>query len=158
MTKPVTPAQPLPKIGFLYLDHVLRFFDKSNFKGWPDPIESVTYHWGNDKARFIREVKQKGIQVLIGNVPATAYETFRDIARQLPGVRFVPSLDTQFANKSKENVTHFCRKHDLPIPTTHIDRYPYCKDVPLSLLGATTSPFKADRSACSNMTAARDPK
>ena len=32
MTKPVTPAQPLPKIGFLYLDHVLRFFDKSNWR------------------------------------------------------------------------------------------------------------------------------
>jgi len=137
MTKPVTPAQPLPKIGFLYLDHVLRFFDKSNFKGWPDPIESVTYHWGNDKARFIREVKQKGIQVLIGNVPATAYETFRDIARQLPGVRFVPSLDTQFANKSKENVTHFCRKHDLPIPTTHIF---YEKDEALDFLQSTSYP------------------
>ena len=82
MTKPVIPTQSLPKIGFLYLDHVLRFFDKSNFKGWPDPIESVTYHWGNDKGRFIREVKQKGIEVLIGNVPATAYETFRDIARE----------------------------------------------------------------------------
>ena len=29
----------LPKIGFLYLDYVMRFFDKSNFKGWPDNIE-----------------------------------------------------------------------------------------------------------------------
>lgn len=137
MTKPVTPSKSLPKIGFLYLDHVLRFFDKSNFKGWPDPIESVTYHWGNDKARFIREVKQKGIEVLIGNVPATAYETFRDIARELPGVRFVPSLDTQFANKSKENVTHFCRKHDLPIPTTHIF---YEKDEATDFLQSTSYP------------------
>ena len=109
-----------PKLGFLYLDHVLRFFDKSNFKGWPDKIESVVYHWRNDKSRFINEVKRKKIDVLIGNVPATAYETFREISRALPNVRFVPSLDTQFANKSKENVTHFCEKHNLPIPKTHI--------------------------------------
>ena len=65
----------LPTIGLLYLDHVLRFFDKSNFKGWPDKIETVCYHWGNDKARFVREVKSKNIDILIGNIPATAYET-----------------------------------------------------------------------------------
>lgn len=130
-------TKKLPKIGFLYLDHVLRFFDKSNFKGWPDPIESVVYHWGNDKARFIREVKQKGIDILIGNVPATAYETFREIARELPEVRFIPSLDAQFANKSKENVTHFCRKHDLPIPTTHIF---YEKSEAMDFLKATSYP------------------
>lgn len=110
----------LPTLGLLYLDHVLRFFDKSNFKGWPDRIETVTYHWGNDQARFIREVKQKKIDVLIGNIPATAYETFREIARALPDVTFVPSLDAQFSNKSKENVTHFCQKYQLPIPTTRI--------------------------------------
>jgi len=110
----------LPKLGFLYLDYVLRFFDHSNFKGWPDKIESVTYHWKNDKNRFIKEVKRKKIDVLIGNVPATAYETFREIARALPNVRFVPSLDTQFSNKSKENVTRFAWKYDLPIPKTHI--------------------------------------
>jgi glutathione synthase/RimK-type ligase-like ATP-grasp enzyme len=110
----------LPKLGFLYLDYVLRFFDKSNFKGWPDKIESVTYHWGNDKNRFIREVKRKKIDVLIGNIPATAYETFREIALALPNVRFLPSLDTQFSNKSKENVTRFAWKHNLPIPKTHI--------------------------------------
>lgn len=110
----------LPKLGFIYLDHVLRFFDKSNFKGWPDKIESVVYHWGNDKQRFIKEVKRKKIEVLIGNIPATAYETFREIARELPNVKFVPSLDAQFANKSKENVTHFCQKYNLPIPKTDI--------------------------------------
>ena len=66
----------LPKLGFLYMDHVLRFFDYSNFKGWPNKIETVTYHWGKDKARFIKEVKRKKIDVLIGNIPATAYETF----------------------------------------------------------------------------------
>ncbi|MCW8330971.1 hypothetical protein MD588_19440 [Photobacterium sp. SDRW27] len=110
----------LPKIGMLYLDHVLRFFDKSNFKGWPDKIEQVVYHWGNDKQRFIDEVKRKKIEVLIGNVPATAYETFREIARALPEVKFIPSLDTQFSNKSKENVTHFCEKYQLPIPKTKI--------------------------------------
>jgi glutathione synthase/RimK-type ligase-like ATP-grasp enzyme len=110
----------LPKLGLLYLDHVLRFFDKSNFKGWKDPIETVIYHWGNDKNRFIREVKSKGIEVLIGNIPATAYETFREIARELPNVEFVPSLDAQFSNKSKENVTRFCRKYDIPIPPTDI--------------------------------------
>ena len=116
----MTKKTSLPKIGLLYLDYVLRFFDKSNFKGWPDKIEQVTYHWGNDKARFIAEVKRKKIDVLIGNIPATAYETFRDIARALPEVRFLPSLDSQFSNKSKENVTHFCRKYDLPIPHTEI--------------------------------------
>lgn len=52
----------LPKIGLLYLDYVMRFFDKSNFKGWPDKIETVTYHWKNDKARFIKEIKRKKIQ------------------------------------------------------------------------------------------------
>ena len=110
----------LPKIGFLYLDYVLRFFDYSNFKGWPDKIETVTYHWKNDKKRFIQEVKKKKIDVLIGNVPATAYETFREIARELPHVRFIPSLDTQFSNKSKENVTRFAWKYNLPVPKTHI--------------------------------------
>lgn len=98
----------------------MRFFDKSNFKGWPEKIDSVVYHWGNDKKRFIKEVKRKKIEVLIGNIPATAYETFREISRELPKVRFIPSLDTQFSNKSKENVTHFCEKYELPIPKTDI--------------------------------------
>jgi len=110
----------LPKLGFLYLDYVLRFFDHSNFKGWPNKIETVVYHWGNDKKRFIKEVKRKKIDVLIGNIPATAYETFREIARELPHVRFIPSLDTQFSNKSKENVTRFAWKYNLPIPKTYI--------------------------------------
>lgn len=109
-----------PKIGLLYLDHVLQFFDKSNFKGWPDKIEIVTYHWRNDKQRFIDEVKRKNIEVLIGNVPATAYETFREISNELPNVQFIPSLDTQFSNKSKENVTLFCEKYDIPVPKTRI--------------------------------------
>jgi len=112
--------EKLPKLGLLYLDHVLRFFDKSNFKGWSDNIEEVVYHWKNDKQRFIREVKRKNIDILIGNLPATAYETFREIARELPDVQFVPSLDTQFANKSKENVTRFAWKYDIPIPQTYI--------------------------------------
>ncbi len=106
----------LPKLGLLYLDYVLRFFDKSNFKGWPNKIETVVYHWGDDKDRFIAEVKRKQIDVLIGNIPATAYETFREIARELPNVRFIPSLDTQFANKSKENVTRFAWKYNIPVP------------------------------------------
>ncbi len=110
----------LPKLGFLYLDYVLRFFDHSNFRGWPDKIETVTYHWKNDKKRFIKEVKKKKIDVLIGNIPATAYETFREIARELPHVKFIPSLDTQFSNKSKENVTRFAWKYDIPIPKTYI--------------------------------------
>ena len=110
----------LPKLGLLYMDYVLRFFDHSNFKGWPNKIEVVTYHWGNDKDRFIKEVKRKKIDVLIGNIPATAYETFRQIARELPNVRFLPSLDTQFSNKSKENVTRFAWKYKLPIPKTYI--------------------------------------
>ncbi len=112
--------EKLPKLGLLYLDYVLRFFDKSNFKNWPDKIEIVTYHWKNDKARFIKEVKRKKIDVLVGNIPATAYETFREIARALPHVRFIPSLDTQFSNKSKENVTRFAWKYDIPIPKTYI--------------------------------------
>ena len=115
-----TNKQKLPKIGLLYLDYVLRFFDRSNFRGWPDKIETVTYHWKNDKDRFIEEVKRKKIDVLIGNIPATAYETFREIARALPDVRFIPSLDAQFANKSKENVTRFCWKYDIPVPKTYI--------------------------------------
>ncbi len=110
----------LPKLGLLYLDYVLRFFDKSNFKGWPNKIETVTYHWRDDKDRFIKEVKRKKIDILIGNIPATAYETFREIARELPKVQFIPSLDTQFSNKSKENVTRFCWKYNIPIPKTYI--------------------------------------
>jgi competence ComEA-like helix-hairpin-helix protein len=110
----------LPKLGFLYLDYVLRFFDKSNFKGWPNKIEAVTYHWKNDKQRFIKEVKKKKIDILIGNIPATAYETFVEIAKELPHVRFVPSLETQFSNKSKENVTLFCKKYNIAIPKTKI--------------------------------------
>ena len=105
--------QKLPTLGLLYMDYVLRFFDKSNFKGWPDKIETVTYHWKNDKTRFINEVRRKNIDVLVGNIPATAYETFREIADALPHVRFIPSLETQFPNKSKENVTLFCTKHDI---------------------------------------------
>ncbi|MAD41563.1 MAG: alpha-L-glutamate ligase [Arcobacter sp.] len=110
----------LPKLGFLYMDYVLRFFDHSNFKGWPNKIETVTYHWGKDKQRFINEVRAKKIEVLIGNIPATAYETFREISNELPNVRFVPSLETQFPNKSKENVTLFCEKHGIAIPKTKI--------------------------------------
>lgn len=110
----------LPKLGFLYLDYVLRFFDHSNFKGWPDKIEAVTYHWKNDKDRFIKEVKSKKIDVLIGNIPATAYDTFVEISKALPNVRFVPSLETQFPNKSKENVSLFCDKYDLSAPKTKI--------------------------------------
>jgi glutathione synthase/RimK-type ligase-like ATP-grasp enzyme len=112
--------QKLPRIGLLYLDYVLQFFDKSNFRGWPDRIETVVYHWKNDKNRFIREVKRKKIDILVGNIPATAYETFREIARELPHVQFIPSLDTQFSNKSKENVTRFAWKYHLPIPKTYI--------------------------------------
>jgi glutathione synthase/RimK-type ligase-like ATP-grasp enzyme len=112
--------EELPKIGLLYLDYVLRFFDKSNFKGWTDKIETVTYHWKNDKDRFVKEVKAKKIDILIGNIPATAYETFREISRALPDVQFIPSLDTQFSNKSKENVTRFAWKYDIPIPKTYI--------------------------------------
>ena len=110
----------LPKIGLLYMDYVLQFFHSSNFKGWPDKIETVTYHWGNDADRFIKEIKKKKIEILIGNVPATAYETFRKISQALPEVRFVPSLETQFSNKSKENVTLFCEKHNLSHPKTKI--------------------------------------
>jgi glutathione synthase/RimK-type ligase-like ATP-grasp enzyme/DNA uptake protein ComE-like DNA-binding protein len=110
----------LPKLGFLYLDYVLRFFDHSNFKGWPDKIESVVYHWKNDKERFIKEVKKKKIDVLIGNIPATAYETFKEIAKELPEVRFVPSIETQYSNKSKENVSKFCQKYDINHPHTEI--------------------------------------
>jgi len=110
----------LPKLGFLYLDYVMRFFDYSNFKGWPDKIEEVTYHWKNDKDRFIKEVKKKKIDVLVGNIPATAYETFREIAKALPHVRFIPSLETQFSNKSKENVSLFCAKHGVATPKTGI--------------------------------------
>ncbi len=120
MGKKKKNKQKLPKLGFLYLDYVLRFFDHSNFRGWPDKIETVTYHWKNDKNRFIKEVKRKKIDVLIGNIPATAYETFREIARELPDVKFIPSLDTQFSNKSKENVTRFCWKYAIPVPKTYI--------------------------------------
>lgn len=132
-----------PVLGLLYLDHVLRFFDKSNFKGWPDKIETVVYHWGNDKRRFINEVKRKNIEVLIGNIPATAYETFREIARELPNVRFLPSLDSQFANKSKENVTHFCEKYELPAPKTRIF---YEMDEARAFLARTTFPKIIKRS------------
>ncbi len=123
----------LPKLGFLYLDYVLRFFDHSNFKGWPDKIESVTYHWKKDKKRFIKEVKKKKIDILIGNIPATAYDTFVEIAKELPNVRFVPSIETQFPNKSKENVTLFCNKYNLAAPYTeiHYDKkegYDYLKN------------------------------
>ncbi len=116
----MSSQKKLPKVGLLYLDYVLRFFDKSNFRGWPDKIEVVTYHWGNDKERFIKEVKRKKIEVLVGNIPATAYETFREIAAALPNVRFIPSIETQYSNKSKENVTRFCKKYDIAIPRTEI--------------------------------------
>ncbi|WP_187647377.1 ATP-grasp domain-containing protein [Nitrosophilus labii] len=133
----------LPKIGLLYLDYVLRFFDRSNFKGWPDKIETVIYHWEGDEKRFIKEVKKKKIDVLIGNIPATAYETFRKIARELPNVKFIPSLDSQFANKSKENVTRFCWKYDIPVPKTYIF---YDKDEGMAFLEKTTYPKIIKRS------------
>ena len=123
----------LPKLGFLYMDYVLRFFNHSNFKGWPDRIEEVTYRWKKDRARFVKEVKRKKIDILIGNIPATAYDTFTQIAKELPHVRFVPSIETQFPNKSKENVTLFCEKYNLPIPRTGIfyskkEGYKYLKN------------------------------
>ncbi|AMO58068.1 30S ribosomal protein S6 modification protein RimK [Endozoicomonas montiporae] len=133
----------LPTIGLLYLDHVMRFFDRSNFRGWPDKIETVVYHWGNDKQRFINEVKRKKIDVLIGNIPATAYETFREIARALPGVTFIPDMDTQFSNKSKENVTHFCEKYNLPAPATRIF---YEQDEARAFLSTTRFPKIIKRS------------
>jgi glutathione synthase/RimK-type ligase-like ATP-grasp enzyme len=136
-------GKKLPKIGLLYLDYVLRFFDKSNFKGWPDKIESVVYHWKGDEERFIKEVKKKKIDVLIGNIPATAYETFRKIAKKLPNVRFIPSLDAQFANKSKENVTRFCWKHNIEVPKTYIF---YDKEEGLEFLKNTTYPKIIKRS------------
>lgn len=116
----MSKTNKLPKLGFLYLDYVLRFFDYSNFRGWPDKIEEVTYHWKNDKDRFIKEVKRKKIDVLVGNIPATAYETFKEIAKELPHVRFIPSIETQFSNKSKENVTLFCKKYNIAAPKTLI--------------------------------------
>lgn len=138
-----SPERKLPVIGLLYLDHVLRFFDKSNFRGWPNKIETVVYHWGNDKDRFIQEVKSKNIDVLIGNIPATAYETFREIARALPHVRFIPNMDSQFSNKSKENVTHFCEKYNLPIPATRIF---YEQDEAKAFLSSATYPKIIKRS------------
>ena len=113
-------VETLPRLGFLYLDYVMRFFNESNFKGWPDRIEHVVYHWGNDGQRFVDEVKRKEIDVLIGNIPATAYEPFKQIKKQLPDVRFVPSVESQFTNKSKENVTRFCHKFNLGHPHTEI--------------------------------------
>ncbi|MRI58971.1 MAG: hypothetical protein C6H99_05645 [Epsilonproteobacteria bacterium] len=133
----------LPKIGLLYMDYVLRFFDRSNFRGWPDKIETVVYHWRGDEERFIKEVKRKKIDVLIGNIPATAYETFRKIAKELPNVRFIPSLDSQFANKSKENVTRFCWKYDIPVPKTYIF---YDKEEGMEFLRKTTYPKIIKRS------------
>ncbi len=133
----------LPKIGLLYMDYVLRFFDRSNFRGWPDKIETVIYHWQGDEERFIKEVKKKKIDVLIGNIPATAYETFRKIARELPHVRFIPSLDAQFANKSKENVTRFCWKYDIPVPKTYIF---YDKEEGMEFLKKTDYPKIIKRS------------
>ncbi len=143
MSKKKKNKQKLPRLGLLYLDHVLRFFDRSNFRGWPDRIETVVYHWRNDKDRFVREVKRKKIDVLIGNIPATAYETFREIARELPHVRFIPSLDTQFSNKSKENVTRFAWKYDIPIPKTYIF---YDQKKGRKFLDATTYPKIVKRS------------
>lgn len=113
-------VETLPRLGFLYLDYVMRFFNESNFKGWPERIEHVVYHWGNDGQRFIDEVKKKKIDVLIGNIPATAYEPFKQIKKQLPNVRFIPSVESQFSNKSKENVTRFCQKFNLGHPHTEI--------------------------------------
>ncbi|MBF0383505.1 MAG: hypothetical protein HQL69_20995 [Magnetococcales bacterium] len=113
-------AAKRPKLGLFYLDHVLQFFARSNFKKWPDRIEIVTYHWKGDEERFIKEVKKKGIDFLIGNVPATAYHTFLEIQKQLPHVSFIPSLESQFCNRSKENVTRFCWQNNLPTPETHI--------------------------------------
>lgn len=137
MAQSRTKQEKLPKLGLLYLVHVLRFFDKSNFKGWPNKIETVAYHWKNDKDRFVKEVKRKKIDILIGNIPATAYETFREIARELPHVRFVPSLDTQFSNKSKENVTRFAWKYDIPVPKTYIY---YDKEKAFNFIENTTYP------------------
>ncbi|MGE0050362.1 MAG: helix-hairpin-helix domain-containing protein, partial [Arcobacter sp.] len=73
-----------------------------------------------DKERFITEVKKKKIDILVGNIPATAYDTFVQIAKELPNDRFVPSIESQFPNKSKENVTLFCKKYNLSIPKTKI--------------------------------------
>ncbi len=113
-------ANKLPRLGFFYLDHVLRFFVHSNFPHWPDRIETVVYHWHGDEERFIREVRDKKIDILIGNVPATAYNTFLEMEKKLPGVRFLPSLQSQFSNRSKENVTLFCKNNHLPIPETEV--------------------------------------
>ncbi len=72
------------------------------------------------KIDLLKKVKEKEIDILIGNIPATAYDTFVEISKELPNVRFVPSLESQFPNKSKENVTLFCEKHNLSQPKTWI--------------------------------------
>jgi len=75
------------------------------------------------KNNFIVDPSKKfnlNIDVLVGNIPATAYETFKEIAKALPNVRFIPSIETQFSNKSKENVTLFCEKYNVAAPKTLI--------------------------------------
>ena len=112
------PQRPLPKIALLKMEYVLDFFVPEHFDAWPEPVGIVTFRWEDDGSRFVEEVRRAGIDVIIGNIPATAYDRFLPLAEALPGVRFIPSLACQAVNRSKEATTQLCREHDLSHPET----------------------------------------
>ncbi len=114
------PPRPLPKIALLKMEYVLDFFAPEHFAAWPEPVEIVTFHWEDDGSRFVEAVRKAGIDIIIGNIPATAYDRFVPLGAALPGVRFIPSLKCQAINRSKEATTLLCREHGLPHPETWI--------------------------------------
>jgi glutathione synthase/RimK-type ligase-like ATP-grasp enzyme len=110
----------LPGIALLQIEYVLHFFERDHFDRWPQNIETVTFRWEDEGASFIDEVRRKGIDIVIGNIPATAYNRFCEIAQEFPEVRFIPAVNVQALNRSKEDVTEFCCKHGLATPQTWI--------------------------------------
>jgi hypothetical protein len=113
-------SRPLPVLALLKFEYVFDFFDRSMFEAWPETVKTVTFEWDDDGSRFAEAVRVSGAELIVGNIPATAYDRIVAAARELPGVRFWPSLALQRLNRSKEEVVRFCREHTIAHPATEI--------------------------------------
>ena len=113
-------SQSLPTVALLQMEYVFAFFEPEMFAAWPGPVEGISFEWDDDGSRFVEAVREKRIDIIIGNIPATAYDRIEKTAAQLESVRFIPSLETQRLNRSKEEVVLFCRKEGIAHPETHI--------------------------------------
>ena len=110
----------MPRPALLHMEYVFAFFEPEMFGALPAAVPTVEFPWEGDGRAFAEAVRAVGAELLVGNIPATAYDRIAEAAKELPGVRFLPSLELQRLNRSKEEVVRFCREHAIPHPETHI--------------------------------------